>query len=167
MFEGFIDLAGTLRMLLMSKSTGNAPVDADALPTWRAYGQGGFLLAGTAALLENGNITGVTNTNPAVITSNGHGLSVGSLVTIANVVGGTGVNGTFRVTAVTANTFTIVAVPSGAYVSGGTWHSTALYAIDVVASAGNGFESGKTYTVAVNYQLSSVNYAQLFSFTVT
>jgi hypothetical protein len=72
-------------------------------------------------------ITGVTNASPPVVTSNGHPLAVDDVVTIYGVVGATGANGTFRVSAITANTFTlqtlVAANPSapGAYTSGGTW----------------------------------------------
>jgi Ca2+-binding RTX toxin-like protein len=69
-----------------------------------------------------GSVTGATNANPIVITSNGHGLANGEQVTISGVVGNTTANGTFTVSNVTANTFRLVgAVGNGAYTSGGTW----------------------------------------------
>lgn len=52
------------------------------------------------------NITGVTQANPAVVTSNAHGFSNGDWVFIAAVGGMTQLNGrTFIVAGVTANTF--------------------------------------------------------------
>lgn len=76
-----------------------------------------------------GTITtpGITNASPPVVTSTAHGLAVDQIVTIAGVVGSTANNGTWRVSAVTANTFTLNtlagAAPGapGAWTSGGTW----------------------------------------------
>lgn len=69
-----------------------------------------------------GGITGVTNvTNPTVTTSQYHLLRAGQTITIAGVVGATGVNGTKTVaTTPTATTFTITQAAPGAYTSGGT-----------------------------------------------
>jgi hypothetical protein len=74
------------------------------------------------------NITGITQANPAVVTSNAHGLSNGEYVYIAGVLGMTQINsatsGTlYRVTGVAANTFELAGVDStgyGAYTGGGT-----------------------------------------------
>lgn len=70
------------------------------------------------------NITGVTQANPAVVTSAGHGYSNGDHVWIAAVAGMTELNGRrFTVANATANTFELSGVDStafGAYVSGGT-----------------------------------------------
>ena len=76
-----------------------------------------FLLANSVA------VAGVTNTAyPVITTSAPHNLTVGQAVTIANVVGAGGVNGTFTVASVlSATTFTInLAVAPGGYTSGGT-----------------------------------------------
>lgn len=66
-------------------------------------------------------ITGITNANPWVVTTqNAHGLLVGETVQIAGVVGATGSNGTFTVNAVpSATTFNVAATAPGAYTSGG------------------------------------------------
>lgn len=75
-----------------------------------------------------GAITGCTNANPPVVDSAGHGLSVDDIVTISGVVGSTGINGTFRVSAVTTDTFTLKTLAAanpgapGAYSSGGAWY---------------------------------------------
>jgi hypothetical protein len=80
------------------------------------------------------DIEGVTQANPAVVTSTSHGLSNGTWITITGVVGMTELNGrTFEVANVTTNTFELLRVPGGplgepipvdstsfaAYVSGG------------------------------------------------
>jgi hypothetical protein len=61
-------------------------------------------------------ITGITQANPAVVTSTGHGKKTGDLVAIFDVVGMTEVN-TLQVVvgAVTANTFELAGVNSTAY----------------------------------------------------
>lgn len=70
------------------------------------------------------NITGATNANPCVITSNSHGYSNGDEVVINSVGGMTQLNGRrFIVAGVTANTFQLSGVNSsayGTYTSGGT-----------------------------------------------
>lgn len=68
-----------------------------------------------------GNITGATNVNPIVITSNNHGLANNQSVTITGVGGNTAANGTFLVTVVNGNTFSIPVAGNGTYTSGGTW----------------------------------------------
>lgn len=69
-----------------------------------------------------GTVTGATNATPIVVTSIGHGLVTGDSVVLSGVVGNTAANGTFVVTRVTANTFSLNgSVGSGAYTSGGAW----------------------------------------------
>jgi hypothetical protein len=70
-------------------------------------------------------VTGVTNANPGVVTTNlNHGFTTGqNNVHIAGVNGTTGVNGgPYTVTAITENTFSfgVNTTSSGAYTSGGT-----------------------------------------------
>ncbi len=97
-------------------------------------------------------ITGITQANPAVVTSAAHGFSNGDDVYLAGIVGMVELNGrTLRVANVTPNTFELqdfqnVAVNAlgyGAYVSGGT--------------------VARVYTVATPWpdeELFSLNYAQ-------
>lgn len=70
------------------------------------------------------NITGITNANPAVVTSNAHGYSNGDRVVIAGVGGMLEVNNReFIVANQTANTFELQGINSagyGTYTSGGT-----------------------------------------------
>src|SRR5262249_10594369 len=71
----------------------------------------------------SGNITAVSYTaTDMTITSNGHGLEAGQAVTLSNMNGLTGATGTFTITAVSTNTFTVaISGVSGTYTSGGTW----------------------------------------------
>lgn len=75
--------------------------------------------AGTAR-----NITGVSLTNPVVITATAHGLNKGDVVTIASVGGTTGLNGlTAVVEYITTNTVALAGIDASAmsaYTSGGT-----------------------------------------------
>lgn len=74
----------------------------------------------------SGVITGIAQpTNPTQITSVGHNLSTGAVVTISNVVGMTQLNGnSYAITVIDANTFSLDGIDNtayGAYVSGGDW----------------------------------------------
>lgn len=166
-FTGFVDLGATLQILLqvLNPST-QVPVNADSLPVWRVYGQSGVVSNGTATKLQSGTITGATNANPIVITSAAHGLVTGSVVTIASVGGNTNANGTFVVTRLTADTFSIPVTGNSGYTSGGVWNATGLYAISIVASEGNGYASGVNYTCEASWQLSAANQASLSTFNV-
>ena len=65
-------------------------------------------------------ITGATNATPIVITAVGHGLVTGMTVTITGVGGNTAANGTWLVTVVTTDTFSLdTSVGNGAYTTGG------------------------------------------------
>jgi hypothetical protein len=68
-----------------------------------------------------GNITNATNVNPIVITSANHGLATAQSVTITGVGGDTAANGTWSITKIDANTFSIPVAGNGAYTGGGTW----------------------------------------------
>ena len=69
-----------------------------------------------------GSITGATNATPIVITSTAHGLTTGTVVTIASVGGNTAANGTWTITVLTANTFSLNnSTGNASYTSGGTW----------------------------------------------
>lgn len=76
---------------------------------------------------SGGSISGATNATPIVITSTAHGLATGDLVDIWGISGNSAANGVFRITVLTANTFSLQTkaganvAGSGAYVSGGTW----------------------------------------------
>ena len=169
-YFGLVELGDTLPTLLQTRNpSGFAPINADALPTWTVYGQTGPIANGTAALQQSGSISGTTgNTiNPIVITSDAHGLVTGQLVTISGVGGNTNANGTFVVTVIDVNTFSISATGNGSYTSGGTWNVTGLYSAAIAATELNGYTSGVTYTIEFNWTVSSANQATLATFTVT
>jgi hypothetical protein len=67
-------------------------------------------------------VTGASNTSPISITSTGHTLTTGARVTISGVLGNVAANGTWDITVVDSDHFTLDgSVSSGAYTSGGTY----------------------------------------------
>ena len=97
-------------------------------------------------------ITGITQANPAVVTSSSHGYSNGDFVTITNVVGMTEVNGkTFKVADKTTNTFELQDV------DGNDINSSSY---TTYSSAGT---ANKIYQITTNYttaQLFDLKFAQ-------
>tara|TARA_R100001132_G_scaffold8792_1_gene8422 strand:- start:488 stop:1084 length:597 start_codon:yes stop_codon:yes gene_type:complete len=71
---------------------------------------------------SNASITDATNADPIVITSNAHGLSSKDVVNVSGVLGIPSANGSFAVTKVDANSFSLDrSAANGTYTSGGTW----------------------------------------------
>jgi hypothetical protein len=171
-YAGFVQLGSSLLVNLLTKPGTLVPTNADALPTYRVYGPAGalpsgFLLAGTAQPKDTGAITNATNASPIVVTSANHGLSTGARVTISGVGGNGGANGTFVVTAIDVNTFSLNgSAGTGAYTAGGTWNATGIYVATIAATGINGFASGITYTIIFNYTISGSNYGDASTFTV-
>lgn len=74
-----------------------------------------------------GTITDATNATPIVITSAGHNLLSGDTVTITGVGGNTAANGTWEITVINTNTFSLNgSVGNGAYTAGGSWSYTSV-----------------------------------------
>lgn len=67
------------------------------------------------------NVTNATNTNPIVITTDvDHGFETGNSIVIANVTGNTAANGTWTITKISDDTFSIPTAGNGAHAGGGT-----------------------------------------------
>lgn len=87
---------------------------------------------------QAGLITGITQANPAEVTSSNHSLVNGAQILINGVVGMTQLNGiVFTITVVDANNFTLNGIDSTAYTpysSGGTWtnQSANVFSIFVI-----------------------------------
>ena len=65
-------------------------------------------------------VTGATNANPIVVsTAAPHGLASGQVATVSGVQGNPSANGTWTVTFISANSFSIPVAGDGAYTSGG------------------------------------------------
>lgn len=69
-------------------------------------------------------VTAATNASPSVITTATHGLTTGMRVAIVGALGNTAINGVWGVTVLSATTFSLVDLDTGAVVAGnGTWTS--------------------------------------------
>jgi hypothetical protein len=80
---------------------------------------------------------------------------------VVNVGGNTAANGTFDVTVVNANSFSLdSSVGNAPYTSGGTWNTAGLYKFSFTASGGNGFAAGSNYAILLNYTVSATAMAQ-------
>lgn len=168
-FVGLVELGQSLVVRHLVENSSGSPANADDLPTYRVYGPSGLMTNGTGslALSQSGSVTAATNASPIVVTSNGHGLSTGTRVTIAGVLGNTAANGTFTITRVDANTFSLdSSTGNGSYTSGGTWNVTGLYQVSVAATAVNGYAAGSSYSVLVRAAVSSTTYGDLHNFGV-
>lgn len=130
--------------------------DTDSIPLIYLDGKINITLAAPATAAPTGNITGATQANPCVITSNAHGLLNGDKVKIASVGGMTQLNGNvYTVANKTTNTFELSGINStayGAYTSGGTWSKLIFLYVDPIADdlpadAALDFGSGATATL--------------------
>jgi hypothetical protein len=170
MFEGFADEGTAFSFLVQAADADGAPVDADAVPTFRAYGQNGLLNGGTgsAALAETGVINNATEATPIVVTTTAaHGVTTGQPVTVSGVGGNTAANGSHTATYVSPTTFSLDGTTGNApYTSGGAWHSTGLYRVTLTGGVLASLESGKTYKVIVVYEVSGDERVEEHTFTV-
>ena len=101
---------------------------------------------------SNKTITGITQANPAVVTSNSHDYSDGDFVIITSVVGMTEVNGkTFKVANKTTNTFELQDV------DGNDINSSGFTAYSSAGTANRIYQITTSYTTA---QLPQLKFAQ-------
>jgi hypothetical protein len=96
--------------------------DLDSLIALLSFVRDGVTACPTNGVVgKTGNVTGATNANPIVVTSVAHGLKTGDSVVIAGVGGNTAANGTWTITKLTADTFSVPVAGNGSFTSGGTW----------------------------------------------
>ena len=126
-------------------------VDNSAAAYWTA----------TQVTPTSGSVIGAQNASPISIGSLQHGLTTGDSVTIEDVEGNTAANGTFTITVVDVNNFTLnSSTGNGGYSRGGTWKggvgppfhgftlSNATFATPiVVTSVAHGLATGDWVTV--------------------
>ncbi len=151
-FVGYAELEEDFICVYLARDPARTPINLDALPTIRVYGPDGLLPQATTSgtKLDSGVITDATNADPIVITSTDHGLTTGTFITVEDVGGNTDANGTFIVTRLTDDTFSLDGSEgSGAYTSGGVWNVTGLYEYTLMATAANGFEVGVSYKALI------------------
>jgi hypothetical protein len=172
MFAGYVRLGDTFHGAVLFRDRDASPVDVDDVTAtrYRVYGPTGLLplvSGGVVAAKDAGVVTDATPDTPVVLTSVAHGLTDGVLVTVAGVGGVDGAAGTFTVTRLTEDTFALDgSAGSGAYTSGGTWQVTGFYAVELEATAANGFEAGCTYDVLVEGEVAAVVAAERLTFIV-
>src|SRR5581483_1481932 len=101
-----------------------------------------------------GFITNATNAGPIVITSNTHGLTTGTQVQISGVLGNTAANGTWTITVVNSNSFSLNgSTGNGAYTSGGTWTATLAPAV-IEVDGTRPFTATHQYATNASYPVS-------------
>lgn len=167
MFAGFVQLEDTVVGSLLVVDTSDTPIESDALPTFRVYGPDGFIESGTCGYRDTDSVIDATNASPIVITSTSHGLSTGTRVTISGVLGNTATNGTFVITKINDNTFSLDgSTGNGGYTSGGTWRVTGLYSYSISVLASDGYDVGEVFQVLFTYAISAVEKGQIHSFVV-
>lgn len=167
-FSGYVVLEATFLGALQVTDTSFTPINADALPTFRIYGPDGFVESGTCAFKDSAAVTAATNASPIQITSSGHGLTTGARVTITGVTGNAAANGTFTVTKVNDNAFTLDgSTGDGSYVSGGTWNKTGFYQYTINALGASGYEAGEMYFPTFDYEISSTGKGDVHSIIVS
>lgn len=167
-FQGYVRQGVARNFLLRSIDPDSGAVETpDALPTFRLYGPNGFVLSGTCSQTESGNITAATNASPIVISSTAHGLTTGQTVTVAGVLGNTAANGTRKITYVDADRFSLDgSTGNGAYTSGGTWVTTGLFTASLTAPNTQSLTPGETYTIVLDWMVSSSPRSQVCTFGV-
>lgn len=167
-YLGFVPLGSPLTSKVLMRNASLTPFDPTGSPSFRVYGPAGLMQNGTGSLTPPANaaITGATNATPIVITSSGHGLNTGTRVTIASVVGNTAANGSWNITRINANTFSLdTSVGNGVYTSGGTWHVSGLYDFTLTPIGADGYVQGANYTVLVTAVVDGITKADTFNFT--
>ena len=168
-FAGFFALASTLKGVVLTTDASDTPTQAASLPTFRIYGKNGALAngTGTTTQLDSKTVTGASNATPIVITATAHGFQTGMRITVSGVLGNTAANGTFIITKVDADTFSLDgSTGNGAYTSGGTAVVTGAYRWEIAVTAANGFEAGENYATLFSYTVSSTARGQVHTFIV-
>jgi len=169
-FVGFFDLDADLETPVNIFGGTGAPADPTVAPNFRVYNGSALMNAGTGNLskLDSGNVTGATNATPIVVTSIAHGLKTGNRATLSGVGGNVAANGDWTVTYITDDTFSLDgSTGSAPYTTGGVWHVTGLYKLEISLTSGNGYEAGETYFAVVTWIVSSVTYSKTVSFMVS
>ena len=97
-------------------------VDANTFRLDGSTGNGVYVPGNGFGTWKANVITAAANSSSLVITSAGHGLKTGEEVRISGVLGNSAANGVFKVSVLTADTFSLIgAVGNGTYGGGGTW----------------------------------------------
>ena len=169
MFKGFIDEGQTAILYIDTATADGVPVDPDAAPAYTVFGQSGPIAATTGVALgvQSGTVTGASNATPIVVTSVAHGLATGSVVTITGAVGNTAANGTFTVTALTADTFSLNgSTGNGVWSAGGSWRLISLWRVLLAGAAVAALGAGQLYTLVVTWAVGGFARVRTYTFAV-
>lgn len=170
MYIGPVLAGDTLIAPVQTVNTSSVPINADAAPRRivRNLTTGARIdaAAGQASQGHTGSVTDATNASPIVITSASHGLQSGCRVTVVNVGGNTAANGTFNVTKVDDNSFSLDgSTGNGTYTSGGTWNLAGYYQHSISIDAN--FSAGDLYEITSMWLISASARTTLDTFTVS
>jgi len=88
-----------------------------------------------AAQPKTVTITGSTNATPIVVTAVGHGLQTNDWISISGITGNTNANGFFRITRLTADTFSLQNYSTGAGIAGNGAHGGTPVAVTGIVQA--------------------------------
>ena len=115
---------GALRVGTSTTAGWVLTADADGNGTWAAGGATNPITVTTvrATAPATLTITGSTNATPIVVTATGHGLVTGDNVRISGITGNTNANGYFKITRLTADTFSLQNWSTGADIAGNGTH---------------------------------------------
>lgn len=167
MFLGYMPIDEAFLLLALLKDASDIPTASSTTPLYRVYAQDGLVESGTLSAGDTGSITGASNATPIVITAANHGLVTGQRVTIAGVGGNTAANGTFTVTRIDADSFSLDgSIGNGAYTTGGTWTVTGLYSKTLTPTLAGGYSQGEHYDVIVYGTIGGNVIAQQYRFGV-
>lgn len=129
-----------------------------------------------AAQAKTVTITGATNATPIVVTATAHGLYTDDLISISGITGNTNANGFFKVTRLTADTFSLQNYSTGADIAGnGAYGGTPVAVTGIVYAprvfVGDGAAAQPSVTFGAQsttgiYRETSGNYAGM-TFVVT
>ena len=129
-----------------------------------------------AAQAKTVTITGATNATPIVVTATAHGLYTGDWISISGITGNTNANGFFKVTRLTADTFSLQNYSTGADIAGnGAYGGTPVAVTGIVYAprvfVGDGTAAQPSVTFGAQsttgiYRETSGNYAGM-TFVVT
>lgn len=169
MYLGLFPIDTTLSVPVLLE-VASVPANSASNPAYRIYDGDSLVQNGTGFLTpaDAGNVTGANTSSPITITSVAHGLTTGTIVTVKNVGGQTGANGTFAVNVLTNDTFQLTGSTTvGAYTSGGTWAVAGLYLLEVDLQPGSGFDVGSSYQCLISWTEGANELSKMVYFAVT
>ena len=169
MFLGFVPIETTLPLVVLAKGPGNTPVNLDSLPWYRCYGPSGLMPLGTGTLgyKDSKSISSASAAAPIVVASASHGLTTGNYVTVSGSQGLAGLNGTFQVSVVDGDHFSLNGSSgTGSYTGGGVWNVTGLYGGSLLVGAASGYGPGGVYAVTCGGTIGGASWGDLHTFCV-